>query len=91
MPFQDGDIRYDLACGPGPDGRWRGWISVGVRADALRPLGLHPDQPTSTIISPSRPDWWYAAAARAVDHPPRPARVHRPARSRREDSHPSPR
>ncbi|MBE1463016.1 hypothetical protein [Kibdelosporangium phytohabitans] len=30
--------------------------AIWVRADALRRLGLHPDQPTSKIVGPS--PWW---------------------------------
>ena len=44
MPLSDNEIRWDLACGPGPEGRWRGWFTIQIRADALRKLGLHPDQ-----------------------------------------------
>ncbi|SFP07895.1 MULTISPECIES: hypothetical protein [Actinomadura] len=65
MPFQDDDILIDLVCGPGDDGHWRGWFGVRVRADALRRLGLHPDQPLSRRIGPSPPGWWHAAAERA--------------------------
>ncbi|MFK0121269.1 hypothetical protein [Streptomyces sp. NPDC090994] len=63
-PFGQDEIRWDLACGPGPDGRWRGWFGVQVRADALRRLGLHPDQPSSGAVGPSPPGWWHAAAER---------------------------
>jgi hypothetical protein len=45
MPFADHEVRIDLACGPGDDGRWRGWIGICVEAEALRRLGLHPSQP----------------------------------------------
>ncbi|WP_406864903.1 hypothetical protein ABZO31_32475 [Streptomyces sp. HUAS MG47] len=65
MPFRPDDIAFDLACRPGPDGRWRGWFGVRVRAEALRPFGLHPDQPTS-LPAPSPPAWWHAAAERAA-------------------------
>ncbi|GIH14394.1 hypothetical protein [Rugosimonospora africana] len=64
MPLRDDDVRIDLACGPAPDGRWRGWFSVRVRAHALWPLGLHPDQPTSRVTAPSPPAWWHAEAER---------------------------
>ncbi|SBT40206.1 hypothetical protein [Micromonospora auratinigra] len=64
MPIPPGAVRADLACGPGPDGRWHGWITVRVDGAALRPLGLHPDQPTSTVEGPSPPGWWHAAAER---------------------------
>ncbi|MCX4535257.1 hypothetical protein OHA79_17295 [Streptomyces sp. NBC_00841] len=71
MPFPLDDMRWSLACGPGPDGHWHGWITVRIRATALLPLGLHPDQPWSQPNSPSPPRWWHAAAERAV-RPPRP-------------------
>jgi hypothetical protein len=64
MPFRDNEVRFDLACGPGPDGRWHGWYTIKVRADALRRLGLHPDQPSSIVRGPSPPAWWHAAAER---------------------------
>ncbi|SCG68539.1 hypothetical protein [Micromonospora inositola] len=64
MPFPPDEIRFDLACGPGPDGRWHGWYRVEVEGAALRPLGLHPDQPTSVVDGPSPPGWWHAAAER---------------------------
>ncbi|MFI9045457.1 hypothetical protein [Streptomyces sp. NPDC053427] len=66
MPLRAEDVRVDLACGTEADGRRRGWYLVRVRAEALRPLGLHPDQPASKIVGPARPPWWYAAAARAA-------------------------
>ncbi|WP_418960970.1 hypothetical protein [Streptomyces tritici] len=65
MPFRPDDLRIGLSCGPGPDGRWRGWFDVRVRAEALPPLGLHPDQPTSRPTA-SPPAWWHAAAERAA-------------------------
>ncbi|MEU9086027.1 hypothetical protein [Streptomyces sp. NPDC048357] len=64
MPLDPGDIHCDLSCGIGPDGRWHGWFTVRVHADALRRLGLHPDQPTANVTSPSPPAWWHAAAER---------------------------
>ncbi|MEU1423987.1 hypothetical protein [Kitasatospora sp. NPDC005751] len=33
-------------------------MTVSVRAGALRPLGLHPDQPTARAALPLAPDWW---------------------------------
>jgi hypothetical protein len=39
MPFADDQVRMKLVCG-----RTWGSVSVSVRADALRRLGLHPDQ-----------------------------------------------
>ncbi|MEV0117526.1 hypothetical protein AB0H77_30525 [Streptomyces sp. NPDC050844] len=60
-----------MPCGPPsprtrtpPDGHWHGWFTVHVRSSALRPLGLHPDQPTSKATGPSPPGWWHAAAER---------------------------
>ncbi|WP_168211469.1 hypothetical protein [Actinosynnema sp. ALI-1.44] len=32
------------------------WCAVRVHEDALRRLGLHPDQPASKIVGPS--PWW---------------------------------
>ena len=70
MPFdQRTEVRGSLACGPGPDGRWHGWYTVEVRADALRRLGLHPDQPTAEPAGPSPPPWWHHAAARRLRKP----------------------
>lgn len=66
MPFAADEVRYGLACGPGPDGRWRGWFSVEVLAGVLVPLGLHPDQPLSRPGAQSPPAWWHAAAERTV-------------------------
>lgn len=64
MPFGPDEVSVDLLCGPGPDGHWRGCFMVHVRADALRPLGLHPAQPLSRVAGPSPPGWWHAAAER---------------------------
>ncbi|GGV61313.1 hypothetical protein GCM10010277_66160 [Streptomyces longisporoflavus] len=64
MPFPPDEVYVDHMCGPGPDGHWRGSFVIHVRADALRPLGLHPDQPTSRAVGPSPPGWWHAAAER---------------------------
>ncbi|WP_323377428.1 hypothetical protein [Streptomyces smaragdinus] len=62
--LDDAGVRVDLACGPGDDGRRHGWITVRVPAAALRPLGLHPDQPTSRVRGPFPPRWWHAQAER---------------------------
>ncbi|MFG2763539.1 MULTISPECIES: hypothetical protein [Streptomyces] len=70
MPFAGELIHCDLACGIGTDGHWRGWYTVRVDADALRTLGLHPDQPTSVITAPSPPRWWHAAAERNAERRP---------------------
>ena len=64
MPFRADDVGFDLACAPGPDGHWRGWYDVHVRAEALRPLGLHPEQLTSRPAGTSPPHWWHAATER---------------------------
>ncbi|MEV5847445.1 hypothetical protein AB0M32_36330 [Streptomyces sp. NPDC051985] len=64
MPFSQDEIRWDLACGIGLDGHWHGWFDVRVDAAALRRLGLHPDQPTAHVNSPSPPRWWHAATER---------------------------
>ncbi|MFD4143528.1 hypothetical protein [Streptomyces sp. NPDC058572] len=66
MPFAADDIRWGLACGPGPDGRRRGWFTVRVRDDALRALGLHPDRPTAQVIGVPPPGWWHATAERSA-------------------------
>ncbi|MFE7465355.1 hypothetical protein ACFU6R_14820 [Streptomyces sp. NPDC057499] len=66
MPFAPDEIRSDLACGIGSDGHWHGWFDIRVHADALRPLGLHPDQPASGVTGPSPPGWWHAAAERTA-------------------------
>ncbi|MFE9927974.1 hypothetical protein [Streptomyces sp. NPDC005533] len=62
-----------MSCGIGSDGRWHGWYTVRLRADALRRMGLHPDQPMAGITHPSPPAWWHAAAEqRAHRGPSRP-------------------
>ncbi|MGW0774930.1 hypothetical protein ACWD01_15030 [Streptomyces sp. NPDC002835] len=66
MPFGQDEIRWELACGIGPDGHWHGWFGVRVHAGALRRHGLHPDQPTAEVTGPSPPGWWHAAAERGV-------------------------
>ncbi|MFI6625108.1 hypothetical protein [Streptomyces sp. NPDC050528] len=73
MPFAQRELRWGLACGIGPDGHWHGWFDVQVHADALRRLGLHPDQPTAEVIGPSPPGWWHAAAERRTLYWPRPS------------------
>ncbi|GHF60179.1 hypothetical protein GCM10018790_42650 [Kitasatospora xanthocidica] len=64
MPFPADALRFGLACGVGADGHWHGWYDVQVAADALRPLGLHPEQPTAAANGPSPPGWWHAEAER---------------------------
>ncbi|WP_406235594.1 hypothetical protein [Nocardia sp. NBC_01009] len=59
----DNEIRFDLACGKGRDGRWRGSVMIYVSGEALWRLGLHPDQPTAQATGP-RPPWWHAVADR---------------------------
>ncbi|MGI5346962.1 hypothetical protein ACQEU8_02065 [Streptomyces sp. CA-250714] len=70
MPFGQDEISWSLICGIGPDGHWHGWVDVRVHPGALRRLGLHPDQPTSLITTPSPPAWWHAAAERRPAFPP---------------------
>ncbi|MEV8452359.1 hypothetical protein AB0467_21580 [Streptomyces sp. NPDC052095] len=75
MPFDPDEMQVGLACGVGPDGHWHGWYDVRVRADALRRLGLHPDQPASEVTGASPPGWWHAAAERGAHRRPgRPPR-----------------
>jgi hypothetical protein len=64
FPFTGDDIRIDVMCGRYADGRPRGWFRILIRPSALRPLGLHPDQPTSRIIGPTPPAWSRAEAMR---------------------------
>jgi hypothetical protein len=64
MPFDGAELRFGLACGPGGDGRWRGWFSIEVEAEALRRLGLHPEQSSSVVDGASPPEWWHAAGER---------------------------
>jgi len=65
MPFADEQVRIDLWCGRGAGGRWHGRVGISVDAEALRRLGLHPDQPTAVVRGPSPPAWWHAEAERA--------------------------
>nr|WP_105970605.1 hypothetical protein [Streptomyces geranii] len=58
------EVRYDLSCGPGGDGHWRGWFTVYVAAGALRGLGLHPGQLFACPNSVSPPAWWHAEGER---------------------------
>jgi len=62
MPFGPDEVLINLTCGRGAGGHWWGWYSIRVRADRLRTLGLHPDQPTSRIVGPSPPALWHAEA-----------------------------
>ncbi|MEV7600704.1 hypothetical protein AB0O91_25365 [Kitasatospora sp. NPDC089797] len=64
MPFPPEALRCDAPCGIGPDGRRQCWFVVRVEAEALRRLGLHPDQPTAVVDGPGPPGWWHAEAER---------------------------
>ena len=64
MPFDPTEIRWSIACAPGPDGHWQNWSDIQIRADALRRVGLHPDQPSAIVTAPSPPPWWHHAAER---------------------------
>ncbi|MFD3696437.1 hypothetical protein ACFWUZ_09775 [Streptomyces sp. NPDC058646] len=78
MPFAEDEIRWDHACGPGPDGRRRGWFAVHLQSEALRPLGLHPGRPTAEVTGPAPPGWWHAEAERHARSPaPAQRRGHR--------------
>ncbi|MCG6498146.1 hypothetical protein MCM47_28405 [Kitasatospora sp. A2-31] len=70
-PFTADEIRSGLTCGVGPDGRWHGWFHVHLHGPLLRRLGLHPDQPTSTITGTAPPGWWHAEAERHSREPGR--------------------
>ncbi|WP_329551809.1 hypothetical protein [Streptomyces sp. NBC_00696] len=72
MPFAERELRWGLACGIGPDGHWHGWFDVQVHAEALRRLGLHPDQSTAEVTGSSPPGWWHAAAERRALYWPLP-------------------
>lgn len=58
MPFPPEQVRIDLP-NSGPRGCW---VRISVAAGALRPLGLHPDQPASHALGESPPAWWHAEA-----------------------------
>ncbi|WBP90720.1 hypothetical protein [Kitasatospora cathayae] len=64
MRFPPEAVRWDAPCDVGPDGHWQCWFDVRIDADALRPLGLHPDQPTAAVNGPSPPGWRHAEAER---------------------------
>jgi hypothetical protein len=66
MPFESADIRVDLVCGKRDDGHGYCSSALRVRADALRRLGLHPEQLTSQVTGPSPPRWWHAAAEQRI-------------------------
>ncbi|GAA3015452.1 hypothetical protein GCM10020229_28290 [Kitasatospora albolonga] len=58
MPFDEADFRIDLMRCRDPEGRVYCHSQFSIRADALRRLGLHPDQPTSAAADPPPPKWW---------------------------------
>ncbi|HTJ36629.1 MAG TPA: hypothetical protein VL738_25695 [Dactylosporangium sp.] len=64
MPFGEDEVVIDLMCGPDETGKWHGYFGIKVDAEALRRVGLHPEQPTSKIVGPSPPKWWHAEAER---------------------------
>lgn len=66
MPFAGDLVCFDLLCGVGADGHWRGQYVVRVHADALRVLGPHSDQPSATVTGPFPPRWWHATAEHDV-------------------------
>ncbi|MGW0329833.1 hypothetical protein [Nocardia sp. NPDC003183] len=65
MPFAADDIRVDLMRARHADGRVGCAVGIAIRSAALRPLGLHPDQPEAQPTHPSPPAWWHAAADRS--------------------------
>jgi hypothetical protein len=67
MPFEVEEVRYDLACGRDKAGHWHGWFVIHLPSEALRRLGLHPDQPSAQVLGPSPPRWWHAAAERRFE------------------------
>ncbi|MET9133022.1 hypothetical protein [Streptomyces antibioticus] len=64
MPFVPDQMRYDLMCGRGEDGRWWGEFAVFVDARALAALGLLDGQPSAVVVGVSPPGWWHAAGER---------------------------
>ncbi|MFI2780212.1 hypothetical protein [Streptomyces sp. ALB3] len=67
MPFAAEEIRLDLLQCPGPGdetGSRQCVAEVRVRHEALRRLGLHPDQQTAHVTGPPSPAWWHAEAER---------------------------
>lgn len=80
MPFLDDEVRIDVICGRDDHGRPLGWFRLHVTAGALRPLGLHPDQPTAGLLAGPLPDWWHAAADRCWHRPPDQPAAPRPRR-----------
>lgn len=57
-------VRVELICGRDELGRPHGTVRVCIPGELLRPLGLHPEQPTSRVVGPSPPAWWHAAGQR---------------------------
>jgi hypothetical protein len=70
MPFLDSEVRVDVICGRDDYGRPLGWYRLLVAAGVLRPLGLHPDQPTGGLLAGPLPDWWHATVDRCWRRPP---------------------
>jgi hypothetical protein len=66
VPFGWDDVHINLYCGVRADGHRHGMYAIKMRADLLRSLGLHPDQPWSRITGPERPAWWRAEALRLL-------------------------
>lgn len=66
MPFAGEDLHINLFCGIREDGHWHGFYSIDVRAEALRELGLHPDQRWSEVKQTAQPAWWRAEALRLM-------------------------
>ncbi|WP_151773096.1 hypothetical protein [Streptomyces abyssomicinicus] len=64
MPFAGEEIRLDLLQCAGPDGGRQCVVAIRVHPDALRRLGLHPEQPTARVTGPTPPAWWHAEAER---------------------------
>ncbi|MEU4692274.1 hypothetical protein [Actinoplanes sp. NPDC023714] len=64
MPFGDEAVRVDVMCGRSADGRWWCDRSISVKAEELRRIGLHPDQPSAVVDGSSPPQWWHAEAER---------------------------
>jgi hypothetical protein len=64
MPLRDKDLRFDSYCCRDAAGLPFAYVSIRIRAESLRTLGLHPDQPTSSIVGPCPPSWWHAAGDR---------------------------
>ncbi|NYV77511.1 hypothetical protein [Streptomyces sp. UH6] len=64
MPFAGDEVRLDLLRCAGPGGSRHCVTEIHVHPDALRRLGLHPEQPTARVTGPAPPAWWHAEAER---------------------------